>query len=225
MPIFCKKHDNNLFCIYEGNADDISPYDIRFQVLQALRAICALRYQELRRVEQNEFRATQNVFYASSLYKEEIQMSKNLIRRYDLTISNLYKAIEKCDFSKYNFECIKFDSLKLAICDALIDNDDLEEHIMNDECDIPTKVLYINIIPKTKNSYIFLGYDRTSVSAKQIELMNNWKVSLEKGLNLKVLYEILCHCSNNWCISPSCDNRIIEYLKNNYSNDRIETIL
>lgn len=223
MPIFCKRHDNDLFCKYEGNADDVEPYDIRFQILQALRAIGAMRYRELSRVEQNMFKASLDDFYAGWLYQEKVQMCKNLIRRYDATISNLFKAIDKDDFNKYEFVCIELEPLKLAICDALIDESDLEKHIMNDECDIPAKVLYVNLIPKANKSYIFWGYDKTSVSEEQITLMNNWKSSLEKSLDLKVLYDILCHCSNNWCISPNCENRIIEYLKNNYLKDRIDT--
>lgn len=221
MPIFCKKHDNDLFYKYEGNADDIEPYDISFQVLQALRSIGALRYRESKQIEQNMFKASLDDFYAGWLYQEEIQMCKNFIRRYDVTISNLYEAIEKGDYNKFEFVCIELEQIKIAICDALIDNDDLEKHIMNDECDIPVKVLYINLIPKANNSYLFLGYDKTSVSDKQIALMNTWKSSLESSFHSKVLYDILCHCGNNWCISPNCDNRIIEYLKNNYSNDRI----
>ena len=225
MPIFCKEHDNNLFCKYESDADSAEPYDIRFQVLQALRSIGALRYRESRHIEQNTAKASLNDFYSGLIYLEELQMCRNLIRRYNSTILNLFSTAENGDFSKYEFACIELEPLKLAICDAFIDDDDLTEHIMNNEYNVPVKALYINLIPKANHSYLFMGYDKTNVSDNQIKLMTKWKSSLKKGLDFKTLYNILCHCSNNWCISPCCDNRIIEYLKNNYTNDRMDVLM
>ena len=80
------------------------------------------------------------------------------------------------------------------------------------------------MIPKNNNSYLFIGYDKKNISNALIELLGKWKSALKKGMDIKVLYDIICHCSNNWCISPDCDRRIIEYLENNYSNDRMDVI-
>lgn len=224
MPVFCKKHDNDLFCEFEGDADSADPYNPRFQILQALRAIGALRYRELKRIEQNTIKASIDNLYSGWVYQEEMQMSKNLVRRYDSTISNLYKAVKTDDFGNYEFVCFELEPLKLAICDAFIDDTDLEEHIMDDAYSIPVKALYINLIPNNNNSYLFIGYDKKNVSNALIELLEKWKSAFKDGLDIKVLYAILCHCSNNWCISPDCDSRIIEYLDNNYSNDRMDVI-
>lgn len=67
MPIFCKKHDNGLFDEYEKNADGIIPTDIRFQVLQSLRAVGALRYHNLKLLVENKAKREINPFYNSSL--------------------------------------------------------------------------------------------------------------------------------------------------------------
>ncbi|MBQ4059818.1 MAG: hypothetical protein IJD40_12955 [Lachnospiraceae bacterium] len=224
MPIFCKKHDNDLFCEFEGDADSADPYNPRFQILQALRAIGALRYRESRLLEQNTIKSSLSEFYVGGVYNDESQMYQNLVHRYDSTISNLYKAVETDDYDNYEFVCFELEPLKLAICDAFIDDTDLKEHIMDDEYSIPVKALYINMIPKNNNSYLFIGYDKKNVSNALIELLGKWKTAFKDGLDIKVLYVILCHCSNNWCISPDCDSRIIEYLYNNYSNDRMDVI-
>lgn len=224
MPIFCKKHDNDLFCEFEGDADSADPYNPRFQILQALRAIGALRYRESRLLEQNTIKSSLSEFYVGGVYNDESQMYQNLVHRYDSTISNLYKAVETDDYDNYEFVCFELEPLKLAICDAFIDDTDLKEHIMDDEYSIPVKALYINMIPKNNNSYLFIGYDKKNVSNALIELLKKWKTAFKDGLDIKVLYVILCHCSNNWCISPDCDSRIIEYLYNNYSNDRMDVI-
>ena len=68
MPIFCKKHDNDLFCEFEGDADSAEPYNPRFQILQALRAIGALRYRELKRIEQNTIKASIDSLYSGWVY-------------------------------------------------------------------------------------------------------------------------------------------------------------
>ena len=224
MPIFCKKHDNDLFCEFEGDADSADPYNPRFQILQALRAIGALRYRESRLLEKNTIKSSLSEFYVGGVYNDESQMYQNLVHRYDSTISNLYKAVETDDYDNYEFVCFELEPLKLAICDAFIDDTDLKEHIMDDEYSIPVKALYINLIPKNNNSYLFIGYDKKNVSNALIELLDKWKFALKDGLDIKVLYVILCHCSNNWCISPDCDSRVIEYLYNNYSNDRMDVI-
>ena len=140
------------------------------------------------------------------------------------SVNNLYKAVETDDFGNYEFVCFELEPLKLAICDAFIDDTNLEEHIMDDEYSIPVKALYINLIPKNNNCYLFIGYDKKNISNALIELLGKWKSALKKGMDIKVLYDIICHCSNNWCISPDCDRRIIEYLENNYSNDRMDVI-
>lgn len=132
MPIFCKEHDNNLFCKYERDADSTDPCDIRFQLLQALRAIGALRYRESRLLEQNTIKSSLSEFYEGGVYNDEFQMYQNLVHRYDSTISNLYKAVEAEDFGNYEFVCFELEPLKLAICDAFIDDTDIEEHIICD---------------------------------------------------------------------------------------------
>ena len=221
MPLFCKKHDNDLFCRYEKDADNAAPNEARFQTLQALRAICALKYRDTKMLVQNEIKSTSDDFYIGGVYEIERQVYEYLVQRDDSTISSLCQSLDSNDFSSYEFICIELELIKLAICDVYIDDSCLED----EESTGPLNALFINCIPKDNHSYLTLGYDKRYVSDKQKEMIVKWGSVLDKGVDIKTIYDILCHCGNNWCISPDCDNRIIEYIKTHYSEDRMEVIL
>lgn len=224
MPIFCKKHDNGLFDEYEKNADGIIPTDIRFQVLQSLRAVGALRYHNLKLLVENKAKREINPFYQGGIYDEEKKAWEFLQRRYDSSIALLYNAIENNDFASYVFCCIELAPLKLAICDAIVDNSDFEELCFDENCSAPLNMLFVHLLPKGEHSYLILGYDKRHVSRRLIMLLGKWKKVLVHETDLRILYDILCHCSNNWCISPVCDERLLSALISRYSEDRMTVV-
>ena len=216
MPIFCKNHDNDLFKKYEGDANSSIPDKIEFQLLQALRAIGAHQF------------ANSKLLYEYMLLKstdELIQVYENTHKRYKSTFSLLYNSIVDAEYEEYTFECIKLSLMKLAICDAIVDNEELANNIYNDEFAEPLKVLYVMLIPNKEHSYLILGYHKKYVSDRLLTKMKEWVKKLSIAIDYKTIYNILCHCTNNWCISTDCDNKIIEFLKENYSEDRIDCVL
>ncbi len=225
MPIFCKEHDNGLFDEYERNADGIMPEDPRFQILQSLRAIGALRHREERKLVQKNVLAKKDEFYTGGIFEEEKKCYEYLLRRYDANIVSLYDAVCKNNFSSFEFICLELDHLDLAICDAFIDEDDVVKHCCDDNYTDPLKVLYIHLLPKGNHSYLMLGFDKRYLSDAQKALLKKWSEVLKCKTDIRTIYNILCHCSNNWCISPECDDKIVDGLKSYYSINRMETIL
>ncbi len=225
MPIFCKEHDNGLFDVYEKNADSIEPEDRKFQVLQSLRAIGALRLQNLKLLVENNVKQGLNDFYKGGVFDEELEGCKYLLRRQDASITRLYESICNDDFNHYYFTCIELNYIGLAVCDALVDEGDLAMYCESDVYSEPLKILYVHLLPKGNHSYLILGYDTRSVADQQKMQLVNWAKALDKRTDLKVIYDILCHCSNNWCISPDCDEKIIQYLEQNYSSDKMDVML
>lgn len=225
MPIFCKKHDNGLFDEYEKNAEGIIPTDIRFQVLQSLRAVGALRYHNLKLLVENNAKREIDPFYGGEIYGEEKKGYEFLQRRYDSSIALLYNAIEKNDFDSYVFCCIELAPLKLAICDAIVDDSDFEKLCFDENCSAPLNMLFVHLLPKGEHSYLMLGYDKRHTSRRLMMLLEKWKKVLAHDTDLRTLYDILCHCSNNWCISPDCDERLLSALKSRYSEDRMNVNL
>lgn len=225
MPIFCAKHDNGLFAKYEINADAFSPKSTLFQVLQSLRAIGALRHREERMFVQNNEKAKNDSFYIGGIYEDEKKNYQYLLRRYDANIASLYYAVSNNDFGSFEFVCIELKRIGVAVCDAIVDEEDLEKYCLDDNYAEPINLLYVHLLPKEEHSYLIIGYDKRYVSEGQKILLKRWTKGLKSTIFLKTIYKILCHCSNNWCISPNCDEKVIEWLKNNYSIDRENTIL
>lgn len=62
------------------------------------------------------------------------------------------------------------------------------------------------------------------VSPRLMMLLKKWKKVLAHETDLRTLYDILCHCSNNWCISPDCDERLLSALISRYSEDRMTVV-
>lgn len=220
MPIFCKKHDNDLFSKYEEDIDSSVPEDIEFQLLQALRIIGAQHnYNEKLLNETIFLNEKEGCLY--HCYNEQIQYYKNLQRRYKSTLSLLYKSIINANYNEYTFKCMKFDTMRLSICDAIVDNEDIENNICDDDFNEPFKVLYVILIPKKEHSYLILGYHKSYMSDWLTSRMNDWVNKFNLKTTYKTIYNILCYCTNNWCISTDCDRRIIKFLEDNYSEDRI----
>ena len=224
MPILCKKHDNGLFDEYEKNADGIKPTDIRFQVLQSLRAVGALRYHNLKLLVENKAKMEIKPFYQGRIYDEEKKGWEFLQRRYNSSIALLYNAIVKNDFDSYAFRCIELAPFKIAICDAIVDDSDFEELCFDENCSVPLNMLFVHLLPKGERSYLMLGYDKRHVSCRLMMLLKKWKKVLAHETNLRTLYDILCHCSNNWCISPDCGERLLSALISRYSEGRMAVV-
>lgn len=225
MPIFCAKHDNGLFAKYEVNADAFSPESSLFQILQSLRAIGALRHKAERMFVQNNEKAKKDSFYIGGIYEDEKKNCQYLLRRYDANIASLYHAVFNNDYSSFEFVCIELKRIGIVICDAIVDEDDIEKYCLDDNYAEPMNLLYVHLVPKEEHSYLIMGYDSRYVSGKQKRLIQKWKKEGKFSTILKNIYDILCHCSNNWCVSPDCDEKVIEWLKTNYSIDRINTVM
>lgn len=108
--------------------------------------------------------------------------------------------------------------LKKYICN-------FEKLCFDENCSAPLNMLFVHLLPKGEHSYLMLGYDKRHVSRRLMMLLEKWKKVLVHDTDLRTLYDILCHCSNNWCISPDCDERLLSALKSRYSEDRMNVNL
>jgi len=94
----------------------------------------------------------------------------------------------------------------------------------DETCSAPLDMLFVHLLPKGEHSYLMLGYDKRHVSRRLMMLLKKWKKVLVHDTDFRTLYDILCHCSNNWCISPDCDERLLSALISRYSEDRMTVV-
>lgn len=194
--LFCKKHDNALF--KELEKQNSIPNSKRDCLLIAFRSGCAVRHQEEHRLHIYE---SQKKSMGIEYPLESI--SRIFIRRMDGVINNLWAAINEEGDGNYLFRMISMPRIDIAASDCIIDEDDLEKHIMDDNYVEPLNSLFINLIPHEDKSYLLLGcdtrYDKNGEYTAIIEQFPTGDVTSDYHQN--TIKGILLKCSN-WCCSP-----------------------
>lgn len=222
FPLFCKKHDDEVFAEIEKNDIDIN--NIRHLLLLALRGVAASMFIDEQLMFQQELLSEQSDFSTGEVTNELITAYRHNLMRYQSLMRVMYDDLTTNNFSQYKFEVIKLSNYGLAICDTYRDDDDWEKHIVDDNYNEPMKVLYINMQKVGSDTYLILGYHKQHTSTIIENLMNKWITRMGKVHHYKVLYDILLHCNFNWCLSPDCDSQLVNYIKENYDEDKCEVI-
>lgn len=194
--LFCKKHDDSLFKGIE--AQNSYPRSKRDCLLLAFRAACAVRHQEEHRLHiyesEEKSRGQKSIMEANS---------RIFIQRMDAVVDNLWKAINSDDDGNYVFRLISMQKVDIAVSDCMIDEADLEKHIMDDDYKEPFNCLFICLIPLEDKLYLLLGcdtrYDKNGEYKAIIEDFPIGDLPLDYYQN--TLKGILLKC-NNWCCSP-----------------------
>ena len=199
--LFCKEHDNSLFKdIEQRNSLPESKNDC---LLLAFRSACAVRHQEELRL--NIYEKTRTGSYIDSA-KEGV--SRAFIRRMDAVVDNLWDAINGNGDNHYLFRMIAMPRVDIALSDCIIDEADLESHIMDDYY-ASLNCLFINLIPDLDRLLLLLGcdtrHDKNGEYKRIIMAFPTGDVSIDYYLN--TLKGILLKCSN-WCCAPRLYNDI-----------------
>lgn len=196
FKLFCKKHDDSLFKNIEvQNSIPKSKHDC---LLLAFRSACAVRHQEERRLHIYESQKK-----STGLENPMEDNSRLFIQRMEGVVSNLWTAINGEGDNYYLFRMIAMPRIDLAASDCMTDEDDLEEHILDDNYKEPLNSLFINLIPFEDNLYLLLGcdtrYDKNGEYKAIIEQFPTGDVPSD--YHLGTIKGILLKCSN-WCCSP-----------------------
>lgn len=194
--LFCKKHDNSLF--KELEKQNSIPNSKRDCLLLAFRSGCAVRHQEEHRLHiyESQKKSTGIEYPLESI-------SHIFIRRMDGVVNNLWAAINNEGDGNYLFRMISMPRIDIAASDCIIDEADLEKHIMDDNYVEPLNSLFVNLIPHEDKTYLLLGcdtqYDKNGEYTAIIEQFPTGDVTSDYLQN--TIKGILLKCSN-WCCSP-----------------------
>ncbi len=194
--LLCKEHDNKLYKDLEQR--NSVPESKRDCLLLAFRSACAVRHQEEQRLHIYEKTGTGSEIDAA---KEGV--SHLFIRRMDAVVDNLWSAINGNGDNHYLFRMIAMPRIDIAASDCMIDEADLENHIMDDGYKAPLNCLFINLIPNGDRLLLLLGcdtrYDKEGEYQNIITEFPTGDVPVE--YHLGTLKGILLKCSN-WCCAP-----------------------
>ena len=198
--LLCKKHDNSLYKELEQRKS--IPESKRDCLLLAFRSTCAVRHQEEHRLHIYE-----KLRMSLEIEDERENVSHLFIRRIDAVVNNLWNAINGIGDDNYYFRMIALPRIDIAASDCMIDDVDLEKHIMDDNYSVPLNCLFFNLIPNNDRLFLLLGcdtrYDKDGVYQGIIKSFPTGDVPID--YHLGTIKGILLKCSN-WCCSPKLYN-------------------
>ena len=196
FKLFCKEHDNILFKDLEKRSS--IPDSKRDCLLLAFRSACAIRHQEEQRLHIYE-----KTLIGSEKEDERKNVSHLFICRMNAVVDNLWDAVNGNGDNHYLFRMISMPRIEMAASDCMIDEKDLETHIMDDEYNAPLNCLFINLIPHENNLLLLLGCDsRYDKDGEYQSVILNFPTGdLPLDYYLDTVKGILLKCSN-WCCAP-----------------------
>ena len=200
FKLFCKEHDNSLYKDLEKRYS--VPQSKQDCLFLAFRSACAVRHQEEQRLHIYE---QQRKYSEMAVELEKI--SCLFIKRMDAVVNNLWEAINGNGDNNYLFRMIAIPRIDIAASDCMIDEADLEKHIMDDGYSVPLNCLFINLIPDNDRLLLLLGcdarYDKEGEYQSIIKDFPTGDVPID--YHLGTIKGILLKC-NNWCCSPKLYN-------------------
>ena len=190
LPLFCKKHDDEIFKPIETKGFDVC--DIRNQLLFSYRALCAQRYLEQKRLalyEQNGF--------SGEIFELQRSYSKSCIERFNLSIRQLWKDIQSSVFQDYEFKVVTMPRVPICLTDSIVDENNL---VNSKNKNKPCNIVYAHLLPFEKVSKLIIGYNKKYVSKKQLKYYESWKSTYDT-IDMNSILELLYRCKN-WCCHP-----------------------
>ena len=216
--LFCKEHDNSLFKDLEKR-NSIPDYK-RDCLLLAFRSACAVSHQEEQRLHIYE-----KTLEGTEKEDERKNVSHLIIRRMNAVVNNLWDAVNGNGDNHYLFRIISMPKIEMAASDCIIDEEDLEAHIMDDDYNAPLNCLFINLIPYEDNLILLLGcdarYDKGGVYQSMIMNFTTGDVTFDYYID--TMKSILLKCSN-WCCDPNLykDSNWIDFF-NKYEKQKFRS--
>lgn len=209
FPLFCNKHDTELFAPIEGDLIDFEDY--RSQLLFSYRGLCS----EIRKKEFNQIR---NVAFYEGVIKDAVTAGTdcglNDLRYYkNLFEQELNFATQKFKFFHFSYPLIKVCASGMVSYEPVDYGNELSE-----EKALTKKVwdgFFINIIPQVNALEIIIGYHENHANAALRKYVESWQnLSLEE-LQVK-LTDLFAAKLEMWCISPSIYENINDEKKQKF---------
>ena len=208
LPLFCSKHDTELFISIEQRAIDFDDY--KSQLLFSYRGLCSeIRKKEFAKIRyacikgdvvdqavKGTDRGLKDLEYYKFLYEQEILKPQNKFTIYHLSypLIPLY-AIGSVSYDPvdYNNERSVDEILKKKVLDAFL----------------------INIIPRKDSLEILIGYHNNHANADLRKYVDSWKELSFEQLQIK-LSDLLTRRLDTWGMSPSLYKSLSEEKKAKY---------
>ena len=209
FPLFCNKHDTELFAPIEGDLIDFDDY--RSQLLFSYRGLCS----EIRKKEFNQIR---NVAFYEGVIKDAVTAGTDC----GLKDLRYYKKLfeQELDIAKQDFKFFHFSYPLIKVCAsgaASYEPVDYSDELSEEKA-LMKKVwdgFFINIIPQENALEIIIGYHKNHANAALRKYVESWQNLSFKEFQVK-LTDLFASKIEMWGISPSIYENIDDEKKQKF---------
>lgn len=196
FPLFCSKHDSNLFKVIEGKKIDFDDY--LTQLLFSYRSLCS-------EIRKKEFCIERFAILPEGEDKFDLLLGTKL----GLDDLKYYKKLFEDEIGKpqRNFSFLHLSypfipvyasgpSTYFKLDDTIVD---CTEGISNNQI---IDNIFINLIPQKGSLEVILGYNNNHTNSHIKQYMDSWK-NLSKGQLFNKITDVFNYSLENWGMSPS----------------------
>lgn len=228
-PLFCNKHDTEVFKIVETYPIDFEDY--RVQLLFSYRSLCAELRKKENAVETFKRILNSNILNPNPFHKNlrlETQKKANEIGISDITVfkTAMEKDLQFTKTQNFVFKTFIYDEMKICVSAVFSPLDpetsDLKKAVEREK---PLNNVYINVIPQKGQLIIIAGYHKDFKDKWITDFLDSW-ANLDKTALENKLTNLIATKVETWCMAISLFNSIpkitqekfAEYWEMNMSN-------
>lgn len=209
FPLFCNKHDTELFAPIEGDLIDFDDY--RSQLLFSYRGLCS----EIRKKEFNQIR---NVAFYEGVIKDAVTAGTDCGLKDLRYYKNLFE--QELDFATQKFKFFHFSYPLIKVCTS--GTASYEPVDYGDESSVKKTLMkqvldgfFINIISQVNALEIIIGYHENHANAALRKYVKSWQNLSFEEFQVK-LTDLFASKIEMWCISPSIYENINDEKKQKF---------
>lgn len=198
-PLYCNYHDTTIFRNIE--VEDIDFSNLNVQCLFSYRALCSELWEKQRNFEFYLRMNNSNRMRIILTNQEKLMLQDNLNSN-ELGISDLtkYKSMfeEHENTSKqFTFQTFKIPFLEICGSGVFSPVSNTESYNQKD----PFPIVFVNIVPMNKYSYIILGKSNKYTNNWIEEYFNTWEIYFDK-ISKELISDSIASRIESWAVSP-----------------------
>ncbi len=206
FPLFCNKHDTEVFKTVETYPIDFEDY--RVQLLFSYRSLCAELRKKENAVETFKRILNSNILNSNPSHKNSaLEVSKKGFETGILDINVFKTAMENdlqfTEAQSFVFKTFIYDEMKVC-ASAVFSPLDPEINILKKsfEKKEPLNTVYINIIPQKGQLIIITGYHKDFKDKWITDFLDSW-ANLDKTALQNRLTNLIATKVESWCMAVS----------------------
>lgn len=208
-PLFCNKHDTEIFAPIEGAKIDFDDY--RSQLLFSYRAVCS-------EIRKKDFVNMRYGVWDEGAIKESHAIGTDKGRNDMLYYKYLFERELEKPKGKFSFIHLTYPFMPIYACGS-VSFEPIDYKSERSIADAAKKKVwdgfFISIVPQSETIEIIIGYHNNHVNKDLLKYIDSWEDLSEEQLQVK-LSDLFTARLETWGMAPSLYEKISEDKRNRY---------